>query len=214
MNRPSFPPRAAFTLAELLTVIAIIALLMSLAGAALFSVNRGRQLARAGYDLVGVLEQARQQAQAANTYTWVGLRETGDQTLEAVIVASRNGDDLPPVANTSDSGSGIVQVGKVFKWPNLKVVDLSGTGSTRPDATPLEKVTPPIYTFVAGTSGTFGQYTIGFNSQGEATVASGTLARCIEIGLQSAVEGKVIQSQDYVAVQIDGLTGNVTLYQP
>jgi hypothetical protein len=127
------------------------------------------------------------------------------------VVASKNGDRWPTVADTSGAGSGIVQIGRLLRCEN---VTLSATAN-RPSATPLPGT--PIYPFSvgAGTSRkTFDKNVVEFNSQGEARTADGTIQRIIGIGIQSAIGGKVRNPGDYVAIEITGLSGNVTVYRP
>jgi len=64
---------SAFTLLELLIVIAIIALLMVLIAPAFTYIKGGTDVTSAAYTIKGVLEQARAYAKANNTYTWVGF---------------------------------------------------------------------------------------------------------------------------------------------
>src|SRR5438874_13762708 len=66
---------SAFTLLELLIVIAIIALLMVLIAPAFTYIKGGTDVTSAAYTIKGVLDTARTYAKANNTYTWVGFYE-------------------------------------------------------------------------------------------------------------------------------------------
>src|SRR5213079_1173185 len=64
---------SAFTLLELLIVIAIIAVLMVLIAPAFTTIRGGGDVTSASYTVKGALDTARTYAKANNTYTWVGF---------------------------------------------------------------------------------------------------------------------------------------------
>ncbi|MEY2490894.1 MAG: hypothetical protein QOC70_2836 [Verrucomicrobiota bacterium] len=80
----------AFTLIELVVVIAIIAVLTVLVAPAFTHLKAANDLTNAAYTIKGVLEQARTYARVNNTYAWVGFFE------ENSSIASSN----PPVAGS------------------------------------------------------------------------------------------------------------------
>src|SRR5256714_5450857 len=94
---------SAFTLLELLIVIAIIALLMVLIAPAFTYIKGGTDVTSAAYTIKGVLDTARTYAKTNNTYTWVGFYEEdvsqsstspatfGVGRLVMSIVASKDG---------------------------------------------------------------------------------------------------------------------------
>src|SRR5438105_3601842 len=96
--------RRAFTLVELLVVVAIIVMLMALAVPAFNAIKGGRDLTSAAYDIAGTFEQARAYAVANHTYAWVGIGEfdaskaaslapqvSGTGRVAIVVVASKDG---------------------------------------------------------------------------------------------------------------------------
>src|SRR3954447_13251445 len=65
----------AFSLLELMVVMAIMILLAGLIAPAFTSLKGAGDITSAAYTIKGVLDQARTYAMANNTYTWVGLYE-------------------------------------------------------------------------------------------------------------------------------------------
>ena len=60
----------------------------------------------------------------------------------------------------------------------------------------------------------FNQQVIQFNSRGEAKMKADTLLKTMEIGLQTASSGTIRNPENYVAIQLGGLSGAVVLYRP
>jgi prepilin-type N-terminal cleavage/methylation domain-containing protein len=148
---------SAFTLLELLIVIAIIAVLLVLMAPAFTSLKSGGDVTSAAYTIKGVLDAARTYAKANNTYTWVGFYEENvanptspNSSTPAVgrvimsIVASKDGTTVYDPNNLATiDATKVIQVGKLTKIDNLHLwthTDTpSGTGSTfdtRPNVTP------------------------------------------------------------------------------
>jgi prepilin-type N-terminal cleavage/methylation domain-containing protein len=148
---------SAFTLFELLIVIAIIAVLLVLMAPAFTTIKGGTDVTSAAYTIKGVLDTARTYAKANNTYTWVGFYEENvanptspNSTTPAVgrvimsIVASKDGTTVydPNILAPIDTTK-LIQVGKLTKVENLHLWTHTdtppGTGSTfdtRPNVTP------------------------------------------------------------------------------
>src|SRR6266478_8609844 len=122
---------SAFTLLELLIVIAIIAVLLVLIAPAFTSLKSAGDVTSAAYTIKSVLDTARTYAKANNTYTWVGFYEenvssttpgtAGVGRLVMSIVASKDGTMLytgnlgtPVTLDPANSGT-LVQVGKLTK---------------------------------------------------------------------------------------------------
>ena len=126
----------AFTLFELLIVIAIIAVLLVLIAPAFTSLKSAGDFTSAAYTIKGALDAARTYAKANNTYTWLGFYE------ENVVNPSSPNADQPPVGrlimsivaskdgtNVYGSGNGIidptklVQIGKLMKIEMFDTLD-------------------------------------------------------------------------------------------
>ena len=153
---------SAFTLLELLIVIAIIAVLMVLIAPAFTNIKSGTDVTSAAYTVKSVLDTARTYAKANNTYTWVGFYEEdvsqsstnpptpGVGRLVISIVASKDGTNVYGSNNNICSGSltgticpdKLIQVGKLIKIDNVHLPLFAlgtGTGDTfdaRPSPSP------------------------------------------------------------------------------
>jgi prepilin-type N-terminal cleavage/methylation domain-containing protein len=144
-------PRGAFTLVELLVVVAILSTLMVLAIPPFINRKSADEITNAAYSIKAVLEQARTYAKANNTYTWVGFYEEdataasptnaappypGKGRVVLATVASSDG-----TTNCQDSASStanriplvaskIHQLGRLVKIDNIHLTDIGGPSST------------------------------------------------------------------------------------
>src|SRR5207248_8595015 len=160
---------SAFTLLELLIVIAIIALLMVLIAPAFTYIKGGTDVTSAAYTIKGVLDTARTYAKANNTYAWIGFYEEDVSQPSVIpapdprcpacvgrlvisIVASTDGSNLGADASSSATGTEnfmdatkLVQVNKLVKIDNVHLPLFAlGTGTgdtfdTRPSPTPASE---------------------------------------------------------------------------
>ncbi len=150
---------AAFTLVELLAVIAIIVVLSALILPAFTSLNAGGNITKATYDVAEALENARAYAMATNTYVWVGFFEetqtqastnpatAGIGRIILSVVASRDGTIIynpnsssSPFITSAVMAQSLTQLGKLVKIDNMHLQTFAvgnGTGvtfATRPAA--------------------------------------------------------------------------------
>jgi Tfp pilus assembly protein FimT len=155
--------RLAFTLVELIVVIAIIVTLMSLLVPAIKGIKGGADITSSAYKIAGALDQARAYAMANNTYVWVGIAETdvsnsasaspqtaGIGRVALAIVASRDGTRNYDVSNanlsappftlgtsTVRNGATLVAIAKLQYFENMHLAApgvLNGVGvSANPD---------------------------------------------------------------------------------
>ena len=126
----------AFSLIELMVVIAIIVLVSALIAPAFRSLKGAGDVTSAAYTVKSVLEQARTYAMANNTYTWVGFYEEdvsqpstnpptpGVGRLVMSIVAANDGvQGFDPIAVASPTNrldiARLIQVGKLIKIENV-----------------------------------------------------------------------------------------------
>jgi prepilin-type N-terminal cleavage/methylation domain-containing protein len=141
---PDHPPRA-FTLIELVVVIAIIAVLTGFLVPVFTNLKGANDLTNAAFTLKGVLEQARTYARVNNTYVWVGFYEENGSTPSAnppvagsgrVVLSSVASMDGTTVYGSSPGPidpTRLIQVARLIKIDNLHLPLLaigSGTGET------------------------------------------------------------------------------------
>ena len=127
---------AAFSLLELLVVMAIIMLMMALAIPAFNSIKGGGDITKAAYDVAGALEMAATYARANNTYVWVGFFEEDSAATPATagfgrlvisIVCSKDGTQIvsPTGAGQASPPGRLTQIGKLIKIDRMHFGDVS-----------------------------------------------------------------------------------------
>lgn len=144
ISPPDHKPHA-FTLIELVVVIAIIAALAVLLVPVFTNRRSANDLTNAAYVIKGVLEQARTYARINNTYAWVGFYEesgsiastnpptTGSGRLVMSSVASSDGTTVYGLAPGPIDPTRLTQVARLVKIDNLHLPLLAigtGTGDT------------------------------------------------------------------------------------
>lgn len=211
-----------FSLIELLTVIGVMAILVSVAGPTVSSISKGSQMNQALTEVGGLLEEARQYAIAKNTYVWVAFNDTPDgidDQLKVAILASKSGTDLPSWG-VDDATASSARTQLLNRVRTFKQVKLSGAGTFNAGQIPtLPSVPntgdPGVANFtVGGLNGSPEKYSkaIQFTPAGEARNAS-TMIGMIELGLQPS-RNKVADTSNVAAVQVNGLTGQSTIFRP
>jgi Tfp pilus assembly protein FimT len=179
-------------------VIAIVALLSALTLPAFNSIRNAGGLTKSANDIAGILEQARAYAMAQNTYTWVGFRKDGADTLVVGVIASKTGSTNP--------AADVVPLGKLARFENIQIATNISTISVVRTTADVQLANSTLV-FTNGTN-IFNQV-LRWDSRGEARISS-SLSRLIEIGLQSAGRN----ASNNAAVQISGLSGTVIVYRP
>ncbi len=152
---PSLPQaaisRRAFSLVELLTVIAIIAILVGLAVSSIPAIKGSGDIDQVASTVAGALEEARAYAMANDTYTWVGFFEedgsvnptnppaAGQGRVLVAVVASATGAPIYDLSNPAPlDPTQLLQVSKLVRLNNSHLTAFPpGTGSgTSFDARP------------------------------------------------------------------------------
>ena len=135
----------AFTLLELVVVIAMIAALTTLLVPALASLKTANDLTNAAYTIKEVLEQARTYARVNNTYAWVGFFEengsiastnpptAGNGRLVISSVASTDGTTVYGSTSGAIDPTRLIQIARLIRINNVHLPLLAigtGTGDT------------------------------------------------------------------------------------
>lgn len=224
---------SAFSLIELLSVVAIIGLLTSLSMPAISSLARGGDTNHAVSGIAGTLDLAREYAVSRNTYTWVVLAPdpaaTSGASLYAVILASQDGSNTSDsvaavdldVASTYNLAAGTGNIGvvqRVAVFPNVVLEDLSSSPAPA-GANPVEanaKVSfrlPPSsakpVAFINNNPSA--QRVVQFSPNGQARV-SGAMAQLIELGVKP-LKGAIRDEANAAAIQVSGMTGRTQVYR-
>jgi prepilin-type N-terminal cleavage/methylation domain-containing protein len=143
----------AFSLTELLVVVAIVSIMLALLGPAISSIKGSSDFDSATYEISDALGRARAYAIAQNTYVWVGFAEV-DQTVNATarpqtdgvgrialsVIGSKDGTKLyefDPASEWSAKaavGDGLVQLGKLIRIEHVSLSDSlpASEGMSRP----------------------------------------------------------------------------------
>jgi len=201
----------AFTLVELITVMAVIVVMMSFLVPAFTGIQGGRDATKAAYDVAGALEQARTYAMANNTYVWVGFFEEDGSQLSTSpaatagtgrvvmsVVASQNGkrysDDtinatLPGAFGSTGLGNNVplIQISKLIKMGNIHLASAANDNlSTGSRNNPVRPPVPTSYQvgntlFNGHTNATVNPTTFTYPLKGAAQY---TFVKIIEINSQ------------------------------
>ena len=173
MNCLTFPPvvlvsrrparsASAFTLIELLTVIAIMSMMMALIAPMLLGLKGTRDMGSSAAQIAGTLDQARAYAMANNTYVFVGIAEV-DASVDSsarpqvnagaspygrvavAVVASRDGtkhsstvttDQGSDWQSTYGKGDYLTALGKLQRFENLHLASSNPPPASGPMARP------------------------------------------------------------------------------
>lgn len=207
----------AFSLLEILIVVALIALISSLTLPALRQPSKGAAVA--AYTLRDAFEEARVTAMARRTWVWVGIDadaagiEPGSMRIG--VVASKNGKAELTVGNLSP----------VLRLQTVENAGLAANGDGR--FAGLEKIPPMTEDDKSlegasfswpGAGGVVFEHSVAFNPRGDAMVGSvpgDELARYIRVYLQPMRGSEpLVQSMDVAAVLLSGPGASVKVFQP
>lgn len=206
-----FSKPRAFSLIELLVVVAIGAILLTLSVTAFQSIFRAGNVSSAAGKIAGILEKARTHAMANNTYVRVGLRQETPDVLAVGLVVSPSG-----VGNGTNN---FVPLDRITRFENLRLVNAPAS-SDRPSGVQVLQLADEEdaeYAFEIGAGANpveFDAHVIQWNPRGEAGVARLRMNKRIEIGLQSSANGQIVTPENYAAIQIGALSGSVTVFRP
>jgi prepilin-type N-terminal cleavage/methylation domain-containing protein len=219
---------SGFSLIELLTVIAIMSLLVSVAVPAITSLAKGNQMNQSLIEIAGTLDQARQYAISHNTYVWVAFRPNptgaaGDE-LSVVLLASKTGTDPSPWTHYGTvPNAQIDMLGRVRTFTQIRLEEagtfgenqipaLAGKSAVTLDNTPSTDTAVFGIKLPGASAPVDFTRAIQFTPSGEARVASSVID-AIEFGLHPT-RGNVADNHNVAVLRVNGLTGQTTVFRP
>jgi len=215
---------AGFSLIELLTVMAILGLLTAVAIPVISGIDRRRDITTSAYGLHDLLEYARSEAMARNTYTWVGFANvpassagnaTGGHQVVAAAFCSQDG--------TPSAGQSLIgPLVKPMKFKNVKIVASSALEQGVRDQ--LDAVTALSLTAQSGSKalpsagGITFSHSITFTPQGLAMVkpepsAQDGFDEAVDIGLVQMTGDTELPSPNDVCLRVLGGSGTARIYR-
>ncbi|MEI8312004.1 MAG: prepilin-type N-terminal cleavage/methylation domain-containing protein [Verrucomicrobiota bacterium] len=235
MKAPRTHEATAFSLVELLVVIAVIAVMTALAVPAFNSVRGAGSLAKAASDISGTLQQARSYAMSQNTYVYVGLQEvdviqptTTDGTGRVVIAAVASKSGTRP-ANVASESVAISKAQSLDGAHMTNAAALAADGGMADRESNLTDLSLPAsasasqfqFTWpLGGTAKYRFAKVIEFDPQGVARLQTNAgggsqVEHGIEIALFPA-RGNTAAATDanQASIQINGITGAVRIFRP
>lgn len=215
---PPTRQRLAFSLVELLVVIAVLGLLATFTGPALSSIFQSRQFSQGLNEVASFLELSRDHAVARRTYVWVAFQETdgpSGQEIRFAAVGSLDG------SGTNLSAGNLYDVSRVRRAPEALLTDWSTLSAATRD---LEHRSTPQSVSANASGVTFSVGGIDFNSgntltfspRGEVLLQGAVAphdgyASTVDISLKQA-RGGTLSGED-ASVLVDGATGAVRILQ-
>ena len=210
--------RSAFSLVELLVVIGILAMTITLLTPVISGLAGGRQVTSAVSDFALLLEHARTQATARQTYTWVLFGEEkgqgGKDRLSAVVLASMDG--------TPDSSSGnLRQISRRLVFENVVLADADAlhirTQTMLPGTARGVQIASASPGFTHQSGGTTFDHGFAFSPRGEAMVDASTghaagFDRMLDIGIRQTRAGQPpTPNADDAAIVLFGASGRAVV---
>jgi prepilin-type N-terminal cleavage/methylation domain-containing protein len=215
----------AFTLLELLAVIAIIAILVAGSMMSLQHINSSGNFNKSLSEISGILEQSRAYAIAQNTYVWVVLYENkpaGGGPLEVYAASFASSDGTNPVDWTSTGpvavpSSALTQISKFYRF---KGVHLQTDTLPNAPSSPNLPATSPVFSCKAPSDSGMVNLpvqsspyrVIQFTSTGAAHNSANPIDS-IWFGMQPSFSETALDANNVASLKVNGLTGLTTLYR-
>ena len=209
--------RGAFSLIELLVVMAIIGLLAAITIPAFNSIGQARGVTEAAYQLAAAIELARSEAVSRQTFVWLGIQNYTNAdglNLKLGIVFSKDG------SSTNTDATNLQPIGRALLIQRVGLADasvLANLGSNLGKAVNLAAFSGGLKPFKIGQSDFSDGRTVTFTPLGEVTTnpspnSTSGFDPGIAVGLCQA-RGTTLSTNSAIAVAIDGSVGVPTLYQ-
>ncbi len=221
--------KAAFTLIEMLVVIAIVAVIFT----TIAFTGNSTSFTNGAYSVMGIVQQAQSYATSHSTYVWVGFFEenpavpgvAGQGQLVISVVASVDGTNLLSQLSAGQLPSAsLIQQSQLMRIPNIHV----NTGLSTNDIPNLLPANYQIDPTASSSSGavTFAypllgtaqykfQQIIQFSPQGDVSAIYGSPVQILQLGLIPAVGNQPLtNNKNVAAIQLYGIGGKAILNRP
>lgn len=198
-------PKKAFSLTELLIVVALIAVLAVLATPAVVSIAQGGAMRKAINSVSDTVELARIEAMATSSWVLVGFADTtaesssGAYQTSVFVMATRDG-------TTNMASDNLMTIARPLRLDHVKLLSESSRWGTN---AALVKGSP--FSFQATLAGKPVQVTdhiLAFSPRGEAVVNPSMLRSWFEIPLRE-VHGTREFEERTASVRVSGMSGQV-----
>jgi prepilin-type N-terminal cleavage/methylation domain-containing protein len=225
----------AFTLVELLVVMAIMVILIAGATLSFQGVNSSGKFNKALNEISGILEQGRAYAVAQNTYVWVVLYENdpanGPKEVYVGSFASNDGTDpfnwtslsvtLPSPGTVTGTTTTLTQIARTYHYQGLHLQTTTlpnapsspnlpaTTGSTVPNfQLTAQSGSGPVS--LSNASAVY--WLIQFTPTGAARNSANPITS-IWFGLQPSLSQTILDTHNIASMEVNGMTGLTTVYR-
>lgn len=198
--------RRGFSLIELLTVIAIMALLSGVGNIAVQSLGQSQKVGTAAEQLREAVELARVRSMVTGVYHWVGIRPDVDG--KNLLVR------LYRATNPSANGSTIPgeRYGREVKLPMVRISDSIGADGSRPSADATLSTTGA-WLAVAPSGEIRLDAVTGFWSDQARSIEFQEPPTAMNRWIQIGLSPEVGPDSNFAVIQIAGLTGQTEIYR-
>jgi prepilin-type N-terminal cleavage/methylation domain-containing protein len=209
--KPTRKLRAGFSLAEILVVIAVISLLLTLAGPLVRQASRGNSPVSIAARIASELERAKTAAASKNTYVWTYLGPHPDDpsTLQLVIWEATDGTPDRAPANLASAGP-------AQRFENIALSGALPAYADRPPVPAADRPDGAVWLRFSPSGEVHAAAVPATASPDEPAEVAPELTRWIELGFQPTRAGTKTTAleRDTAVLHVAGLTGQIRRFAP